>query len=105
MTQSPYEQRWNSPDPVHAHQFYAPVLLGLLPKPSHQNGAPLKVLDLGCGNGSLTNLIAQQGFDVTGIEESAAGVKQASQAFPNCEFRQYSVYSPPLVNFLARLIL
>jgi 2-polyprenyl-3-methyl-5-hydroxy-6-metoxy-1,4-benzoquinol methylase len=91
-----YEYQWRSAQPSHSHSFYAPVLLSLFPKATDQNGHALKVLDLGCGNGSLTNVIAQQGFDVTGVEESASGVAQASQAFPACHFLQHSLYSPPL---------
>ena len=91
-----YEYQWQSAQPSHSHSFYAPALLSLFPKVTNQNGDRLKVLDLGCGNGSLTNVIAQQGFDVTGIEESTSGVAQAKNNFPGCQFRQHSLYSPPL---------
>ncbi|MBD2654442.1 class I SAM-dependent methyltransferase [Synechocystis sp. FACHB-383] len=95
-----YEYQWQSAQPSHSHSFYAPALLSLLPNITNQNGDRLKVLDLGCGNGSLTNVIAQQGFDVTGIEESPSGVAQATKTFPDCQFRQHSLYSPPPVDFL-----
>lgn len=95
-----YDNHWNNAAPAHAHSFYAPVLLSLFPQARDQNSAPLKVLDIGCGNGSLTNLFAEKGFDVTGIEDSASGVKQATQAFPNCKFLQHSVYSPPPSEFI-----
>ena len=95
-----YEYQWKSAAPVHSHNFYAPALLSLLPKATNQDGDRLKILDLGCGNGSLTNIIAQQGFEVTGIEESTSGVDQASQAFPQISFQQLSLYSPPPVELL-----
>ncbi len=95
-----YEYRWQSAKPVHSHSFYAPVLLSFFPNSPNQNGERIKVLDLGCGNGSLTNVIAQRGFDVTGIDESASGVTQASEAFPDCRFLQHSLYSLPPSDFL-----
>ncbi len=95
-----YNTYWNTPDAVHSHGYYAPLLFSLLPQSSRSNGLPLKVLDIGSGNGSLTNLFAEKGFDVTGIEDSAMGVEQARQAFPNCQFLQYSVYSPPPSEFV-----
>jgi trans-aconitate methyltransferase len=67
----------------------------MLPSPFSQSGQILKVLDLGCGNGSLTNLIANQGFEVTGIEESNSGVEIATKTFPNCRFLKQSLYSTP----------
>ena len=39
-----------------------------------------------------------QGFDVVGIEESASGVAQAQQAYPNCQFRQGSIYDLDLAD-------
>lgn len=40
------------------------LLLGLFPAP----GKGRRVLDAGCGNGYLAGLIAERGYDVTGIE-------------------------------------
>lgn len=94
-----YEYKWNSAQPNASHLFYAPALISMLPEPTDSQGKNLKVLDLGSGNGSLTNLIAQQGFDVTGIEESASGVEIATQTFPDCRFIQGSVYSDPPSEF------
>lgn len=95
MTSQNYEYQWQSSQAVHAHSFYAPVLLSMFPSPLSQSGQTLKVLDLGCGNGSLTNLICNQGFEVTGIEESKSGVEIATKTFPNCRFLQQSLYSTP----------
>ncbi len=55
----------------------------------------LKVLDLGCGNGSLTHVIAQQGCEVIGVDNSAAGIAIARQSFPECEFIQADIYELP----------
>lgn len=101
MTSQNYEYQWQSSQAVHAHSFYAPVLLSMLPSPISQSEQILKVLDLGCGNGSLTNLICNQGFEVTGIEESASGVEIATKTFPECRFLQQSLYSPPSPELLS----
>ncbi|WP_375491608.1 class I SAM-dependent methyltransferase [uncultured Nostoc sp.] len=56
----------------------------------------LRILDIGCGNGSLSNLVAQQGYEVVGIEESESGVKLANDNFPNCRFIEGSIYNTAL---------
>ena len=45
------------------------------------------VLDLGCGNGYVTNELAKAGHKVSGIDLSASGIKIAQQAFPGIDFR------------------
>jgi 2-polyprenyl-3-methyl-5-hydroxy-6-metoxy-1,4-benzoquinol methylase len=54
-----------------------------------------RILDLGCGNGSLSYLIAQQGYEVIGVEESKSGFKIARLSFPDCHFIQASIYDLP----------
>ncbi len=53
-------------DPHHACLIYP--LLKLLSSKASPNPEKLRVLDLGCGNGSLSNLIAKQGYQVTGFK-------------------------------------
>lgn len=43
----------------------------------------------------MTNLIAQQGYEVIGIEESKSGLKLAEKRFPGCCFIQGSIYDLP----------
>jgi hypothetical protein len=47
MTFQNYEYQWQSSQAVHAHSFYAPVLLSMFPSPTSASGQNLKVLDLG----------------------------------------------------------
>lgn len=51
-----------------------------------------KVLDLGCGNGSVANWFAQQGFEVHGVDPSDTGIAQARRSFPDLDLRQGSAY-------------
>lgn len=46
-----------------------------------------RILDLGCGTGYLTNMIAQAGARVTGIDASAAMIGRAQAAYPDLDFR------------------
>jgi len=59
------------------------------------NKPKYRILDLGCGNGSLSNLIAQEGYQVVGVEKSKSGVNLAQENFPNCKFIQGSIYNLP----------
>jgi 2-polyprenyl-3-methyl-5-hydroxy-6-metoxy-1,4-benzoquinol methylase len=90
-----HDYGWKNKGLVNAHSFYIPALLPMLPPPTNSKGEKLRVLDLGCGNGSLTSVIADEGFEVIGIEESDSGIVLASQNFPNCQFIQASIYDLP----------
>lgn len=41
-----------------------------------------RMFDLGCGNGSIANYLNNKGWDVTGVDPSSDGIKQANLAFP-----------------------
>lgn len=47
---------------------------------------PMKVLDVGCGLGSQSNLISQLGFEVVATDISSAAVKRAQTTFPSINF-------------------
>lgn len=49
-----------------------------------------RILDLGCGTGYLTNLIARAGARVIGIDNSPAMVERACAAYPDLDFRVMS---------------
>jgi 2-polyprenyl-3-methyl-5-hydroxy-6-metoxy-1,4-benzoquinol methylase len=83
----------------HHHAYLTKPLLALIHEsiatiPPPDNNPP-RILDLGCGNGSLSHVLAQQGFEVTGIEESASGIALAAQSYPDCRFLQGSIYDLP----------
>lgn len=66
------------------HNFVWKLGAGLLellaPKPGE------RILDLGCGTGHLTHLIAQQGGEVVGVDASPEMIGQARQNFPDLNF-------------------
>ncbi len=54
-----------------------------------------RVLDLGCGNGTLCRALAEEGFEVVGLEPSASGIAAARRAVPEGVFHLGSVYDGP----------
>src|ERR1700760_4963842 len=49
-----------------------------------------RILDLGCGTGYLTNLIAQGNARVIGIDKAASMIHRAQAAYPDLDFRVMS---------------
>lgn len=82
-------------EPVHHHAYLLPQLLPMLAAKKTASNPKPYILDLGCGNGSLSNAIAQQGYEVVGVEESEIGFNSANQSFPDCRFVQASIYDLP----------
>ncbi|MFO8052424.1 MAG: methyltransferase domain-containing protein [Candidatus Omnitrophota bacterium] len=46
----------------------------------------LKILEIGCGNGFLTNYLRQQGHKVLGIDISESAIQIAKQSHPESDF-------------------
>jgi 2-polyprenyl-3-methyl-5-hydroxy-6-metoxy-1,4-benzoquinol methylase len=87
------EYQYSSSQLAHTYNYLTDPLLKMLPSPSiSADGQKVRILDLGCGNGSFSNTLAQMGYAVTGIEESPSGIAIAQQNYPSCEFRQGSIY-------------
>lgn len=66
------------------HSFvykYGENLLNLLDPQPHE-----KILDLGCGTGPLTKMIATSGADVTGMDSSPEMVAKARSVYPDIRF-------------------
>jgi 2-polyprenyl-3-methyl-5-hydroxy-6-metoxy-1,4-benzoquinol methylase len=80
----------------HHHNYLLKHLMEMISASAkNAEGRKVRILDIGCGNGSLSNLIAQQGYEVVGVEESASGVKIAQQSYPDCKFIAASIYDFP----------
>ncbi|MEQ8972147.1 MAG: class I SAM-dependent methyltransferase [Coleofasciculus sp. C1-SOL-03] len=94
-TLSKYNYAYQNNFSGHHHAYLIAPLLEMLSQVKSSSQQKLRVLDIGCGNGSLTHLIAQQGYEVVGIEESESGVTFASSSFPDCQFIQGSIYNLP----------
>jgi ubiquinone/menaquinone biosynthesis C-methylase UbiE len=79
-------------------------LLGrLLPPP------PADIIDIGCGTGSLSVLLAEQGYGVLGLDLSdrmiAAATRKAHSAGVEVDFRQGDASAPPYAASCADVVL
>ena len=44
------------------------------------------VIDLGCGNGTLTNILKEKGYAVVGVDQSSEMLELAKKAYPDLNF-------------------
>jgi 2-polyprenyl-3-methyl-5-hydroxy-6-metoxy-1,4-benzoquinol methylase len=79
------------------HAVFVPPVLARL-----QVLKPTRVLDLGCGNGSLCRVIKDAGIQVEGCDTSEEGVQQARAAHPDIPFFCLSVYDEPPSEWLGQ---
>lgn len=56
--------------------------------------AARRVIDIGCGNGAFSAALAAHGFDVTGLDSSASGIKIATEAYPELAFKKHDINEP-----------
>lgn len=54
------------------------------------------ILDLGCGNGRISNLILEKGCKYIGMDNSNGQLKEAKKLFPNLKFEQGDLMNIPL---------
>ena len=77
---------WDTSEHTQIHHFIRAPITSLL------HGHRCKsVLDLGCGNGAFTGLLAAEGFDVTGVDHSLSGVDIAQQQYADLTFFQHDI--------------
>jgi 2-polyprenyl-3-methyl-5-hydroxy-6-metoxy-1,4-benzoquinol methylase len=50
------------------------------------------VLDLGCGNGATTSVLAKNGWDMWGVDISESGIRHAQQAHPHIRFSRWDAH-------------
>lgn len=75
-------------DPA-VQQAWADLLLPLMPP------APAAVVDLGCGTGSLSLLLAEAGHDVCGVDLSSRMLDVARRKAAHVDFRLGDAADPP----------
>lgn len=77
------EYGYTTADPDHSFFYLQGPLLSMLNKNTNQC-----ILDLGCGNGYITNFLLSKGYNVFGTDASAEGVAIARQKNPDRFFLQ-----------------
>jgi 2-polyprenyl-6-hydroxyphenyl methylase/3-demethylubiquinone-9 3-methyltransferase len=83
------EYEWASGDHAHNHQFLMPHLIQILGK-----GNGKSMIDLGCGNGSLTAVFADRGYEIVGVDVAGTGIKHAQTTRPDLDFRAHDISGP-----------
>lgn len=78
---------WDSAALTAAHDYLLPAVLREL-----REFQPGRLFDLGCGNGSVANVLAQHGWDVTGVDPSAEGIAFANASYPHLKLYRGSAY-------------
>ncbi|MGA7750993.1 MAG: class I SAM-dependent methyltransferase [Gallionella sp.] len=68
-------------------------VLPLLEKVLRERGCQ-KILDMGCGNGSLTGALMQRGFQIAGIDGSLSGIEIARSRWPSIAFEKVDISQP-----------
>jgi len=79
---------WENDAHAEAHRYLAGPVLARL----RASGAR-RVLDLGCGNGAFSALLAHEGYETTGIDHSASGIEIAKLR-PGACFAQHDLNAP-----------
>ncbi|MBE9188115.1 class I SAM-dependent methyltransferase [Microcoleus sp. LEGE 07076] len=97
---SNYTYYYTNNRPRYHHAYLISPLLEMLATLQETCQTKLRVLDLGCGNGSLSHVIAEQGYEVVGIDNSAPGIAISRQSFPECQFIQADIYELPDTDLL-----
>ena len=75
----------------HSHDYLLPSILRTLDALSLPVGER-RLFELGCGNGSVANVLTQRGWDVTGVDPSVDGIAQARAAYPDLKLGNGSAY-------------
>ncbi len=70
------------------HRYLVPAVLRALPP------GPVRVLDLGCGNGALTGRIKAAGKDVAGVDFTPSGIERAREHNPGVPFHVHDLNEP-----------
>lgn len=77
---------WDTEEHTEIHEFITKPITEML-----KSHGCADVLDLGCGNGSFSAVLASAGFNVTGLDHSSSGIQIASNKHPKVSFAQHDV--------------
>ena len=88
---------WDTDSLTEVHRYVTAPILSLLKDRKAQG-----VLDLGCGNGAFTDILAQHSFDVSGMDYSLSGIEIARQQYPRVHFEQHDTLTPLPLDHIGR---
>lgn len=76
------EYSYSSAGPNHSHDYLQPVVADFVGE--MRPGS--RILDLGCGNGSMLATFRELGFELHGIDSSTSGIEQARRHYGSIMF-------------------
>lgn len=83
-----------------SHDYLLPAVLAELKElASGLDEGNRRLFELGCGNGSVANVLAGQGWKVAGIDASDEGIAHAQAAYPHLNLKQGSAYDDLRLEF------
>lgn len=71
-----------------SHGYLLPAMKEILA----QLTSSRRLFEVGCGNGSVANVMSMLGFEVTGVDASEEGIAQAHQSYPDINLCLGSAY-------------
>lgn len=80
---------YGSTEPSWSNRYLWPPLIRFI-KSNIKPGA--RILDVGCGSGATSGMLAKLGYAVVGVDPSRSGIALAQAAFPDVVFAQRSAY-------------
>lgn len=86
---------WTGIADIPSHAYLGPTAREMLSKL-----APDSILDLGCGDGRLTDELRRDGFPILGLDFSLSGIARAREQYPNTTFEIHDLGSPLPASFL-----
>lgn len=85
--------RWMNGDLNHSHGFLVPAVLSELSRlRASLDLSEGRLFELGCGNGSVAQVLSESGWDVTGVDPSVEGIAQAKAHHPHLKLFEGSAY-------------
>lgn len=83
---------WDDAELTCAHSYLLPAVLSEMTRLGSTLGSEKRVFELGCGNGSIAKKFAEHGWNVTGVDTSIEGIRQANSRYPEITLEQGSAY-------------
>lgn len=83
------EFEWNTEGLTQENLYILPPVLKWL-----KSSGAKSLLDLGCGNGSVSNEFASADYAVTGMDHSTSGIRIARENYPAAQFLQHNLENP-----------
>ena len=90
---------WTNAELTPSHAYLLPALLREMSAPRINSSAERRVFELGCGNGSVANVLSKNGWDVTGVDPSSEGIASANTQWPELKLYEGSAYDDLVARF------